>query len=350
MQNGLSSTRELHEVWEGNLDEEFDALLDAVAMAGGPQAILALDMEFPGFPYSDPAASKHAVSYQDLRRNVDELWPIQVGLAVVGANGVHHGVWTFNLYFNAEVDAHTEESLRFLWSAGIDFPRHRTEGINALVLGRRLANSTLVGPHGRAPSWLTFCGSYDWAYLLKLVTQGRPLPGQAGTFDNVLSVYCPNRRELQDLLPSGSLETLGRRHGVKRWGAAHTAGSDALLTAELFILLGSKQPEPGKLTAELPQWTGSGKLAAESPQWTDLSWQNSDGWYPGFDDPWYTGGVNDQNDGGIYEASGTWENGAWDSQGQTNNEWSLATDAPPTATTTASWYSPSYQTTWFAAL
>jgi CCR4-NOT transcription complex subunit 7/8 len=273
VQKGLSIAPEFHEVWESNLDAEFDALLGAVAKAGGPHAILALDTEFPGFPYSDPRVSTHTVNYDDLRRNVDELWPIQMGVAV------NNQVWTFNMRFDADVDAHTAESLAFLRAAGLDFPRHRTEGVNALALGRRLANSTLVGPHGRAPCWLTFSGSYDWAYLLKLVTQGRQLPDLAGTFDNVLSVYCPKRKELQDLLPKGSLEKLGHRHGVKRWGAPHTAGSDALLTLELFTLLGSGKLESGlKLPADgqrQAQWGGP--------------WQNSDGWYPGFDEPWYNG-------------------------------------------------------------
>merc|ERR1719162_2658755 len=117
----------------------------------------------------------------------------------------------------------------------MDFYRHRTEGISALAIGQRLANSRLVG--ALAPSWLTFSGSYDWAYLLKLVTLGRALPSQPSTFEKVLSVYCPKRLELRDLLPTGSLEVLGSKHGVKRWGKPHTAGSDALLTLELFVLL-----------------------------------------------------------------------------------------------------------------
>jgi hypothetical protein len=232
-------SREIHEVWEFNFDQEFDALLAAVARAGGPKAILALDMEFPGFPCEDPRFSTVAIHYQALCRNIDQLWPIQLGVAVVGTDGIHRGVWTFNMRFDAEVDAHTEESLKFLRSAGLDFPRHRTEGVDALELGRRLGSSNLVGPHGRTPYWLTFNGSYDWGYLLKLVTLGRPLPGNLSTFDKVLSVYCPRRRELRDLLPSGSLEVLGRRYGVKRWGSAHTAGRDALLTLVLFMLLGA---------------------------------------------------------------------------------------------------------------
>jgi len=159
-------------------------------------------------------------------------------MGVVGANGQLFGVWTFNLYFDANVHAHTAESLAFLQRAGINFPRHAAEGIDVLALGQRLAVSSLVGPHGRTPCWLTFSGSYDWAYLLKMITLGRALPSLPNTFDKVLSYYCPKRYELRDLLPSGSLEVLGQSHGVKRWGCAHTAGSDALLTAELFVLHG----------------------------------------------------------------------------------------------------------------
>lgn len=315
----LPSSRDLNEVWETNFDAEFDAMLAAVARGGGPQATLALDTEFPGFPYSDPQIPGHAVNYLDLRRNVDQLWPIQLGVAVVGANGEHRGVWTFNLRFDANVDKHTKESLSFLEKAGIDFERHRVEGVDALALGRRLANSTLVGPHGRAPCWLTFSGSYDWAYLLKLVTMGKPLPATPSNFDTVLSVYCPKRRELRDLLPSGSLEALGRRHGVRRWGAAHTAGSDALLTLELFQQVIGAKAHPTK----------DGSL------WPD--WQNSDGW-SGFDSPWTYGG--------NHSVDGAWGNNMWNIHGQTNNDW-LTSHGP--VSESSGWYATAYPP-WFAAL
>lgn len=299
----VPGSRDFHEVWDSNFEVEFNALLAAVSRAGGPDAFLALDMEFPGFPCEDPQFSTHSVHYQALRNNVDQLWPIQLGVAVVGASGVYHGVWTFNLRFDAGVDAHTEESLNFLRKAGLDFPRHRTEGVEALELGQRLANSILVGPQGRGPCWLTFSGSYDWGYLLKLVTKGRPLPGVTSTFDKVLAVYCPKRRELRDMLPKGSLDALGRRHGVKRIGVAHTAGSDALLTLELFMLLGGSKLLPDALGV----FDKLGE-AQEQSQWAEvvpeMSWQTADDWYPSDGDQWYAGNSRTASD--VSEHSDVW--------------------------------------------
>lgn len=303
----IHSSRDFHEVWDNNLDEEFSALLGAVSRAGGPRAKLAMDMEFPGFPCPDPRGSSQAAHYQALRSNVDKLWPIQLGIAVMGSDGRHHGVWTFNLRFDAAVEAHTEESLDFLRAAGIDFPRHRTEGIKAIALGRRLGNSSLVGL--RAPCWLTFSGSYDWAYLLKLVTLGRALPDIASSFDKVLLVYCPRRQDLRQWLPNGSLEVLGKKYGVKRWGSAHTAGSDALLTLELFMLLG----------VLITESSGLDKVREhEEEVWGSRSWHNADEWYTGGTDQWYPGSIDNLNEGSTQVS---WDSFNWAHGNHTTNDW-----------------------------
>jgi len=232
--------KQVHEVWSWNLDAEFEALQ---AAAGGESTgvVLALDMEFPGFLRQEPRSGARSVRYQALRENVDHLHPIQLGAAVAGPDGALRGVWSFNLKFDVDVDLHTEKAVAFLRAAGIDFPRHAAEGIDATVLGQRLAKSSLVGQHGYTPWWVTFSGSYDLGYLLKLLTSNRPLPRDAGAFETALSTFCPRRHELRDQLPHGSLEILARSHGLTRHGSAHTAGSDALLTLELyFSILGEK--------------------------------------------------------------------------------------------------------------
>lgn len=231
--NSRCATQEFHEVWDYNFEDELSAF---VAIASQPNTLLALDTEFPGCLLENPRSGTRWMRHQVLRQNVDELWPIQMGFAVSSSSGLLRGVWTFNLRFDAAVDPHTEESLDFLAKAGIDFPKHRSEGIDAVVFGRRLARSSLVGQH-ETPCWLTFAGSYDFAYLLKLLTGGQPLPGLPETFDIALSVFCRHCCDLRDFLPKGSLEGLGRSHGVPRQGAAHTAGSDALLTLELFLFI-----------------------------------------------------------------------------------------------------------------
>ena len=56
-----------------------------------------------------------------------------------------------------------------------------------------------------------------------------------GDFEVLLEETCAGRHELRDRLPFGSLSSLARSHGVIRYGQAHTAGSDALVTLDLFF-------------------------------------------------------------------------------------------------------------------
>jgi CCR4-NOT transcription complex subunit 7/8 len=290
-----------------------------------------MDMEFPGFPCTSPRFASRAEHYQALRSNVDQLWPIQLGIAVAGADGRHYGVWTFNIRFDIDVDPHTKESIAFLEAAGIDFPRHRTKGIDVLSLGKLLADSTLVGPHGHAPCWLTFSGSYDWGYLLKIITSGRALPSIASTFDQVLSVYCRKRRELRDILPNGSLETLGRKHGVKRWGCAHTAGSDALLTLELFMLHGGYDLD---LDA-----AGDGSLQ-EQEEWADANWHNLDNWYAASTDSWYTGDTHNSIRDCVELESVSWGDDIWAIHNSGSVGWT--TTRPKLNSKAAVWYPSRY--------
>mmetsp|Transcript_26096 Transcript_26096/g.75246 ORF Transcript_26096/g.75246 Transcript_26096/m.75246 type:complete len:374 (+) Transcript_26096:85-1206(+) len=230
---------EVHDVWAWNLDEAFDALLTSAlegahADSGAGSVILAFDVEFPGFLRQEPRTGARAVRYQVLRENVDRLRPIQLGVAVSSHSGSLRGVWSFNLRFDVDVDLHSAKSVAFLRAAGIDFPRHAAEGIDAEELGQRLATSELVGWHARAPWWVTFSGSYDFGYLIRMLTSDK-LPQNFGGFDMTLSSFCPRRHELRDELPHGSLDSLARKHGLQRRGFAHTAGSDALLTLELFL-------------------------------------------------------------------------------------------------------------------
>lgn len=261
------SSREIREVWAWNLDEEFDALLAAVAGESG--VMLALDMEFPGFVCAESRVGGINVRYQALRENVDRLRPIQLGAAVASADGILRGVWSFNLRFDVDVDLHTEQSVAFLRSAGINFPRHAAEGIDAAALGSRLSESYLVGTHLRSPTWITFSGAYDLGYLLKLLTGNKPLPEDLSSFDKVIDTYCPRRHELKEVLPHGSLESISVKHGVKRYGQAHTAGSDALLTLELFLFLARR-----------------GAAAQKWNQWQSESWGDDnaaspyESWYP----------------------------------------------------------------------
>lgn len=237
----LTGRMHIRNVWAWNFDEEFDAFIDAASTVG---AVIALDMEFPGVVQEGfrGVRAERAEEYEVLRASVDLLKPIQLGLAVARPEAspetlrsdlAIQGVWSFNLHFDLCEDLHTEESVAFLASAGIDFPRHALEGVDTGRLGSRLAGSPLIGP--AAPWWLTFAGFYDLGYLIKILTRGpQRLPQRFEGFQALLVTCCPRRHELRDLLPYGSLQHLALERGISRCGCAHTAGSDALVTLELF--------------------------------------------------------------------------------------------------------------------
>lgn len=229
-----SVVRQVRDVWAWNLQSELLALLAALR-AAGPGATVALDTEFPGaLDETAWKASSRDVRYKAMKESVDLLSPIQVGLALGGADGRLLGAWTFNLLYDLRQDLHTDAAVHFLSAAGIDFPRHAAEGIDRQILGTLLARTPLVG--AASPTWLTFSGLYDLGYLLKLLTPD-PLPCDVSGFDDALAKFCPQKLELRDWLPHGSLEKLAKDHGIARRGRAHTAGSDALVTLKLFLLV-----------------------------------------------------------------------------------------------------------------
>jgi hypothetical protein len=146
------------------------------------------------------------------------------------------------------------------------------------------------------------------------------------------------------MLPKGSLDALGRRHGVKRLGSAHTAGSDALLTLELFMLLGGSKLLPDALGVfdKLDE-------AQQQDQWaevaSEVSWPSADDWYPSDSDQWYAGnGRTAAYSDSSTDASEVWgaPDSSWASQSQTNNHWFSTSSATSEYSSGYSGYSPTY--------
>lgn len=222
----------VRDVWSDNLRTELGSFARALQCAG-PGAIVAIDTEFPGFVREARWSSSKQQQYDAARANVDLLRPVQLGMAISTAQNQLLGVWCFNLQFNVNKDFHTEASVQFLTNAGISFYRHATQGIDPVALGASLGRMCLAQNSRSPPTWVTFSGLYDLGYLLRMLTN-KPLPKQLCEFEEALAANCPSRRELRDWLPHGSLERCLQEHGILRKGTAHTAGSDALATLELF--------------------------------------------------------------------------------------------------------------------
>eukprot|EP00405_Crypthecodinium_cohnii_P058948 CAMPEP_0206619832 /NCGR_PEP_ID=MMETSP0325_2-20121206/61124_1 /ASSEMBLY_ACC=CAM_ASM_000347 /TAXON_ID=2866 /ORGANISM="Crypthecodinium cohnii, Strain Seligo" /LENGTH=344 /DNA_ID=CAMNT_0054142399 /DNA_START=8 /DNA_END=1042 /DNA_ORIENTATION=+ len=271
---------DVHDVWAWNFEAEFTNL---IAACSATNVILAFDVEFPGFIIQEPRTGPRAARYRALRENVDSMRPIQFGVAVANLDGKLLGVWSFNLQFNEGTDTHAPESVEFLRAAGIDFPRHAAEGIEASTLGVKLGNSELIGNHVRAPCWVTFSGFYDFGYLLQMLTSEK-LPQSYAGFDARLSQLFPRRYELRDQFPHGSLDCLAQKQGLLRRGLAHTAGSDALLTLDLFFIV--RDGRSAELLGRSPSdtnstgWSSTCSLEAISPstQSTQSTWTVEDTW------------------------------------------------------------------------
>lgn len=86
--------------------------------------------------------------------------------------------------------------------------------------------------------WVTFHGTSDFGYLLKLLTN-RPLPSSLQEFKAQTRSIFPNKidikviaSKLPDLRKGTSLQKLGAEFETPRTaGIQHQAGSDALLTS-----------------------------------------------------------------------------------------------------------------------
>ena len=88
-------------------------------------------------------------------------------------------------------------------------------------------------------NWLSFSSGHDFGYLISLMTTHN-LPETEDEFYDLLRTYFPKLYDVKYLMKfcrnlKGGLQELGRELGVKRVGPAHQAGSDALLTGEVFF-------------------------------------------------------------------------------------------------------------------
>lgn len=231
------------EVWAGNFEEEFAKMFEVAKSS----KYIAIDTEFPGFVLEGQSEVDDPIevrNYASLKENVNSLKLIQLGLAFAdnsgefGLEGGNCVCWQFNFKFNLYSDLCSQDSVQMLTQANIDWERHRREGISIVQFGDKLNASGMVkmfkniGIH-----WISFQGGYDFAFMLKLLTLWR-MPESLEGFLSDLDEYFPRRCDMkyQLQLPSG-LSSLAKHYNVPRYGQAHQAGSDALLTCSCFFML-----------------------------------------------------------------------------------------------------------------
>lgn len=219
---------------------------------------IAMDTEFPGI-VARPIGkfpSKADYHYQTLRCNVDMLKVIQLGLTLADENGELAKVdgvvstWQFNFRFSLDEDMYASESIELLTKSGIDFGKHTTRGIDPLKFGELLITSGLVMfPDVK---WISFHSGYDFGYLVKIMSC-TPLPKEESEFRERLRVYFPALYDIKFLMKAikaremvggpmvlrgtGGLQDVADELGVGRIGVMHQAGSDSLLTGQVFFQL-----------------------------------------------------------------------------------------------------------------
>lgn len=217
----------IREVWAGNFQHEFILFSHTLRLAGAG-AVVTIDTEFPGVLQENAWKESDDTHYRAVKESVELLPVIQIAVAIGSSYGKCLGAWNFNLNYDLSRDFHTDAAVNFLLACGVDFQRHATEGIEPRSLGTMLQGSALSSCR-----WVTFAGMTDLLYLVQLMKQ--ELPETLCDFEVLLEETCAGHHELRDRLPFGSLSSLARSHGVIRYGQAHTAGSDALVTLDLFF-------------------------------------------------------------------------------------------------------------------
>mmetsp|Transcript_6157 Transcript_6157/g.10451 ORF Transcript_6157/g.10451 Transcript_6157/m.10451 type:complete len:367 (+) Transcript_6157:304-1404(+) len=211
---------------------------------------ISMDTEFPGTVYLPPILQNqdipHDFEYQMIKANCDNLKLIQVGISLSNQHGQFPKgkptAWQFNLQFDEDNEQSVQDSMKLLKDSGLQFEKHKSDGIPHHVFAAYLVQSGLI--LNSRNHWITFHGGMDFGYLLKLL-MGAKLPPNYDDFKLELDKFFINyydckeiKKEISSL--SGGLKQLARDLGVERVGTMHQAGSDAQVTLEVYFKLRSK--------------------------------------------------------------------------------------------------------------
>ena len=236
--NALDKTG-IIEVYQENFIEELknlSALIEDYNYIG-------MDTEFPGTVYSIKNMCDDFY-YKSLKTNVDNLKLIQLGITIMNEKGEYpreypYHTWQFNLKFDKNIEKFHPSSINLLKQSGIDFEKLKKQGIDHHLFAQYLMTSNLVlNPDIK---WVSFQGSYDFGYLLKLLL-GTDLPEREEDFINLLNLYFLNYYDIRMLVKGyqnmqGGLNRLAEQLNVQRLGMIHQAGSDSMLTLDIFFKL-----------------------------------------------------------------------------------------------------------------
>ncbi|KAH9383170.1 hypothetical protein HPB48_023996 [Haemaphysalis longicornis] len=233
-----NETPDIRNVWAFNLDDELDNIGRIIKRYN----YVAMDTEFPGVTsnFLTECPSRGEYDYHNLRCNVNMMKVIQIGFTFMDEAGnkpPNNCTWQFNFKFSLTEDMYADDSIALLVNSGIEFERHQKQGIDPYEFAQLLTVSGVVlSPNVKL---ICFHGAYDVAYLLRLLTNA-PLPQDMSEFMEVVRLYFPVVYDVKYLAQTctnlkGGLKTLADKLEVEQIGRRHQAGSDSLLTAEVFF-------------------------------------------------------------------------------------------------------------------
>ncbi len=131
------------------------------------------------------------------------------------------------------------ESINLLEMAGIDFKSFFNYGIEVDHFGELFTTSGLI--LNENVKWITFHGSYDFAYLVKVLSN-QSLPEEETPFNELVSLYFPTFYDVRHLIKNatwikGSLSRIANDFDIRIIGNSHQAGSDSLVTSKVYFKL-----------------------------------------------------------------------------------------------------------------
>ena len=232
----------IKDVYEDNFIEEINKITTLIE---DDFNVIGMDTEFPGTVYNLKNYTKKNIYYEAIRMNINSLKLIQLGISLRNKKGEYpskypYYTWQFNLKFDISKDIYSPKSIELLTNAGINFDNLKTNGIDSQIFAQYLMTSGLVlNPE---ISWISFQGSYDFGYLLRLLLN-KPLPETETEFIDLLNLYFPNYYDIRILSKDicclqGGLNKIANRLKIDRGASeAHQAGSDSYITIEVFMKL-----------------------------------------------------------------------------------------------------------------
>jgi CCR4-NOT transcription complex subunit 7/8 len=238
---------------------------------------IGMDTEFPGTVFCINNFTQDFY-YKTLKLNVDSLKLIQLGITLTNSKGEYpknfpYHTWQFNLEFDIKNDKFAQNSLNLLINSGINFNKLKKNGIKHKDFAEYLMISGLVlNPDIH---WVSFHGSYDFGYLLHLLTNS-PLPENENDFTDELTIYFPNHYDIRILVQGneklqGGLNKLAQYLEILREGKTHQAGSDSVVTIDVFFKLlknGSVDKERLEMDKNILYGLGFGKDDEETIMYT----------------------------------------------------------------------------------